>query len=216
MTTRKQIVLGSHNAKKLAELKQLIALIAPELADWEITSATDLKLAEPVEDGATFLDNARLKAWGVRNSMNWPRSSSTVTIADDSGLIVDILGNAPGVLSARWSGKHGDDFANNQLLLAQLEGLPEQLRRAKFVTTCVAVYGEQEIVATGQMSGTITTEMRGVNGFGYDNIFIPDAYADTGHAGQTTAELSAELKNAISHRHQAVSQLVGELAKIVT
>ncbi|GHT81417.1 non-canonical purine NTP pyrophosphatase [Actinomycetota bacterium] len=163
---------------------------------------------EPVEDGVDFESNALIKAQALFDSTGIP------ALADDSGLIVDVLGNAPGILSARWSGVHGDDLANNTLLLNQLEGLPPKLRRARFITACVLVTAEGAITTTGEMCGQIITQMCGENGFGYDVIFVPDELEGTEFAGLTTAQIDSALKNKISHRGKAVRAMIPHLVKL--
>lgn len=198
------LVLASHNPKKISELETLLKNEAA-LPDVQIVSARALGVEEPVEDGATFEENALIKARAIFEQ------TGHIALADDSGLVVDMLKGAPGVLSARWSGVHGADLENNRLLLAQLQGLPRKLRAAHFVTCCVLVGQGFEVSVQGEMHGEIITEMRGSGGFGYDTIFIPNAYAGTDLAGLTTAELTSEQKNAISHRSSALRKLLPEL-----
>src|SRR5688572_29931102 len=174
------VVLASHNAGKLLELARI--LTAQQL-DVELLSAGDVSLPEPEETGETFADNALLKARaGVA-------SSGLACLADDSGLVVDALGGEPGVRSARYAGRHGDDEANLHLVLERMAGVTD--RRARFV--CVAALvtpAGNESTATGVIEGTLTLEPRGSGGFGYDPIFQPLG------AQRTTAEISAEAKDA--------------------
>ncbi|MDH4659061.1 RdgB/HAM1 family non-canonical purine NTP pyrophosphatase [Corynebacterium pyruviciproducens] len=184
------ILLASHNAAKAAELKRLTGL--------EVTTPT---YPEPVEDGLSFRENALIKARAGA------KATGLITLADDSGLTVRALNGMPGILSARWSGTHGDDEANNRLLLAQLTNLP---RDAAFVC-CVALVtpSGEEYVEECSWEGTIATEPRGEGGFGYDPIFLPH---DAG--GKTSAELTAEEKDALSHRGQAMRKIAKRLAQI--
>ena len=163
----------------------------------------------------TFEENALLKARFVAAATGLP------AIADDSGLIVDVMGNAPGILSARWSGTHGDDAANNRLLLAQIDDIPDDDRTARFRCAAALVVpvesdgdglGEfHETVALGEMPGTIVRHPHGMNGFGYDPIFMPDEQPQSAQdSGEllTSAQMTPEQKNAISHRGKALRALV--------
>lgn len=186
------MILASRNAHKLGEVSQILGRTDIELAPAD--------LPEPVEDGADFVANALIKARQVVHHTGQP------AIADDSGLCVDIMGGAPGIFSARWAGRHGDDQANLDLLLAQLADVPEKNRGAKFVCAAVAVYPDgREIVALGELTGSILDGPRGEGGFGYDPIFQPDGFAIS------NAELSAEDKNAISHRGHAFRELAEKM-----
>ena len=206
------LLLASNNAKKLAELERILAPLVPELrvlglADLDASAAYD----EPVEDGATFADNALLKARAGLAATGLP------TVADDSGLCVDALNGMPGVLSARWSGTArdgavGQDDRNNQLLLDQLRDVPDERRRAHFA--CVIAFcppGGHEIVQEGRMDGRVIRECRGTGGFGYDVLFCADEHPD-----RTTAELSVADKDAISHRGRALREIAPRVAKVVT
>ncbi len=154
---------------------------------------------EAPESGATFEDNALAKA---RDAF---AATGLATVADDSGLEVAALNGMPGVLSARWSGNHGDDAANTALLLAQLWDVPEERRGAAFVSACALVLGSGEVVVRGEWPGSIAREPRGDGGFGYDPVFIP--------AGddRTAAQLSPAEKDAVSHRGRALALLVPAL-----
>jgi len=193
-----RILLASRNAKKLGELRRIVAPALPEL---EVVGLDDVPpYPEVPESGATFADNALIKARaGFRHS-------GLPTVADDSGLAVDALNAMPGVLSARWAGGHGDDEANLQLVLSQLRDVPDERLGAAFVCAVAYVDVDGEIVTDGRMPGRLIREKRGANGFGYDPIFVPD-----GHT-LTSAELSARDKDAISHRGQALRALVEQLA----
>ena len=161
-------------------------------------------MPDVAETGLSFAANALLKATAVASHTGLP------AIADDSGLCVDVLGGMPGIFSARWSGKHGDDEANLQLVLDQLSDVPDGSRGAQFVCAAalVAVHGDVRVeeVTEGVLSGRITHERAGSNGFGYDPIFVPDGYE------QTTAQMTSEQKDAISHRgraFRAMAELLG-------
>ena len=190
MTMR--VVLATRNDHKVDEVSRILRA---EGVDIELIALPD-DAPDVAETESTFAGNALLKA----------RSAAEVTglpaIADDSGLCVDALHGMPGVLSARWSGRHGDDAANLALLLAQMSEVPDSRRGAQFV--CAAAWvvpGVGEHVVEGVLEGSLAREARGSNGFGYDPIFIPQAYA------LTTAELRPHEKDAISHRGQALRTL---------
>ena len=185
-----KLVLASHTQGKLAELR---AILEPAVADLELVGYDG---PEPVEDGSSYLENALIKARAANRHTGLP------SIADDSGLCVDALHGMPGVLSARWSGRHGDDAANLALLLAQMSEVPDSRRGAQFVCAAAWVVPDvSEHVVEGVLEGSLAREARGGNGFGYDPIFIPQAYA------LTTAELRPHEKDAISHRGQALRLL---------
>jgi XTP/dITP diphosphohydrolase len=192
-----RILLASRNAKKLAELRRILA---PELPAVEVVGLDDVPAYDEVpETGATFADNALIKAREGFAHTGLP------TVADDSGLAVDALNGMPGVLSARWSGKHGDDEANLWLLLGQLGDTPDERLGAAFVCAVAFVDAGGEVVVDGRMPGRLIREPRGTNGFGYDPIFVPSGNE------MTSAELPAEEKDAISHRGQALRALVPHL-----
>ncbi len=191
-----KLLVASNNAKKLKELETI-------LAEANITGVELLPLSavpqypEPVEDGRTFADNALIKARAGA------KETGLVCVADDSGLAVEELNEMPGVLSARWSGKHGDDAANNELLLGQMAHVPAERRACAFVSTCALVTPDgQEHVVEGRWPGTLLTAPRGENGFGYDPLFQPEGES------RSAAEMPPEEKNAVSHRGRALRQLV--------
>jgi XTP/dITP diphosphohydrolase len=136
------------------------------------------------------------------------RATGVPTVADDSGLEVDALNGMPGVLSARWSGRHGDDAANTALLLAQLSDIPDERRGAAFVSACALVSQSREVVVRGRWPGSIVREARGSGGFGYDPVFLPQGWY------RTAAELSAEEKDSVSHRGRALSALLPALRQL--
>ena len=190
------LVLATRNRKKVAELAAILA--GAGLAE-ELLNLDDIAVPDTREIGVTFAQNALLKARDVVARTGLP------AIADDSGLIVDVLGAAPGVFSARWSGRHGDDAGNLELLLAQLADVPAEHRAARFVCAAVAVWPDgREAVEMGELEGVLTYAPRGTNGFGYDPIFE----VSTPSGPRTTAELSAPEKHAISHRGRAFRALV--------
>ena len=184
-----KIVLATRNSHKVTELR---AILLPLLPGVEIVGANAFDILEPVEDDVTFAGNALIKARQVA------KETGLLALADDSGICVDAMGGAPGVFSARWCGKHGDDAANLRLLLAQMADVPEKHRGASFVCAAamVAPDGREEVVEA-RMRGSLLRAERGENGFGYDPIFKPE-----GHA-VSNAELSPEEKAALSHRGKA-------------
>jgi XTP/dITP diphosphohydrolase len=191
------VLLASRNAKKLAELRRILA---PALPTVEVIGLDDVEpYAEVPESGATFADNAFIKA------REGYRHTGLPTVADDSGLTVDALNGMPGVLSARWAGAHDDD-ANLRLVLAQLADVPDDRLGAAFACAVAYVDGDTELQTEGRMPGRLVREPRGASGFGYDPIFVPD-----GHT-VTSAELSMAEKDAISHRGQALRALADLLA----
>jgi XTP/dITP diphosphohydrolase len=185
----RRVVLATRNAGKIAELSRILADVGGGV---EIVGLESFPDAPDVpETGLTFADNALLKARAIADCTGLP------AVADDSGLAADALHGMPGVLSARWAGKHGDDVANLELLLGQLADVSE--RGAAFVCVAALVLpgGSGEWTATGVLAGTLTRAKRGSNGFGYDPIFVPEGLP------VTTAELAPAEKDAISHRGRA-------------
>jgi XTP/dITP diphosphohydrolase len=191
-----RLVLATHNRHKVVELRRILADAG--LGDVEVLSADDLPgLPDVAETGTTFAENALLKAHAVAAVTGLP------AVADDSGLCVAVLGGAPGVFSARWSGRHGDDRANLELLLAQIADVPDDRRAAWFAcAAALALPDGRQHVAEGRLDGSVVREPRGTNGFGYDPVFVPEG--DT----RTTAELGDAEKDAISHRGRALRALV--------
>lgn len=197
-----RLVLATHNAHKIGELRAILAPLLPDLDPASVVGAADVGAPEPVEDGVTFAANALIKARALVAATGLP------SVADDSGLAVDVLGGAPGVFSARWAGRHGDDRANLELLLAQLSDVPAEHRGARFVCAAALVTPDGgEVVETGEMPGRLLTAPRGSGGFGYDPILQPDG------EDRSAAELSAEEKNAISHRGEAFRALAPHVVK---
>lgn len=193
-----KLLLASRNPKKLGELRRILG---PALPGLEVIGLDDVEAYEEVpESGATFAENALIKAREGFKHTGLP------TVADDSGLTVDALNGMPGVLSARWCGRHGDDRANNELLLAQLADVPDERLTAAFRAAVAYVDADRELVVDGEMPGSLIREPRGAGGFGYDPLFVP-----AGHR-KTSAELDPAEKDAISHRGQALRLLADLLA----
>ncbi|HET9657631.1 MAG TPA: RdgB/HAM1 family non-canonical purine NTP pyrophosphatase [Kineosporiaceae bacterium] len=189
------LVLATRNGHKVAELRRILGETGPDGVEIRGLDAFP-GVPEVAETGVTFAENAVLKAVAVAEATGLP------SVADDSGLCVDVLGGAPGVFSARWCGRHGDDRANLELLLAQLHEVPDLHRGAHFACAAVAAFpGGRHLVATGQLTGTLIRQPRGGNGFGYDPIFVPEGQT------RTTAEMSPAEKDAISHRGRAFRAL---------
>jgi XTP/dITP diphosphohydrolase len=197
-----KLLLASRNAKKLRELQRIV--VAEDLSGIEVLSLSDVpEFPEAPETAPDFEGNAVAKARDAA------LATGLVSIADDSGLAVDELNGMPGVLSARWSGRHGDDDANLDLLLAQLGDVPDARRGAAFVSVvALVVPGGEEVVVRGEWRGTLLRARRGTNGFGYDPIFVPEGYEIT------SAEMTAEEKDAESHRGRALKLLVPYLRKL--
>ena len=193
---RIRVFVASRNKKKILEMQRILEEHVPDI---EVLGLDDVPpYDEPAETEPTFEGNALIKARAAVEATGLP------SVADDSGLCVDALNGMPGILSARWCGRHGDDRANLQLVLDQLADLPDDRRGAAFV--CAAAYalpdGRADVVM-GELRGTLVRAPRGTNGFGYDPVFVPTGYA------VTSAELSPEEKDAISHRGQAFRALAG-------
>jgi len=192
------MVLATRNAHKVTELTRILATTGVEVSLVGLDKFPGMP--EVAETGLTFADNALLKARAVAAFTGLP------AVADDSGLCVDALHGMPGIFSARWSGRHGDDRANLDLLLGQLTDVSE--RGAQFVCAAVLVWPAtgEEWTATGVLSGTLIREPRGTGGFGYDPAFVAN-----GHS-VTNAELAPEEKDAISHRGRALRALAPVIA----
>lgn len=201
-----KLLVASRNPKKLAELRRV--LDAAGLNGLTLVSLDDVEpFDEAPETGATFEDNALAKA---RDAF---AATGLASVADDSGLEVVALRGMPGVLSARWSGDHGDDAANTALLLAQLRDVPDGRRGAAFVSACALVSASGEVVVRGEWPGSIAREPRGDGGFGYDPVFVPEGH---GFGDRTAAQLSPAEKDAASHRGRALARLVPALRDLVT
>ncbi len=190
-----KLVLATHNQHKVEEVGAILAQTIPtiELLGYDGP--------EPKEDGTSFLENALIKARAAFLNTGLP------SIADDSGIAVEILGGAPGIFSARWAGGR-DNVANRQLLLSQLADVRDQDRAASFVCTIAMVSDDGEVSFTGIWPGRVALQEQGLNGFGYDPVFIPEGFE------VTAAELEPEVKNALSHRSLALSQLSSYLLQL--
>jgi XTP/dITP diphosphohydrolase len=197
-----RLVLATRNAGKVVELRRI--LVAAGL-DVELVGTDAFPgLADVPETGTTFAENALLKARTVAEATGLP------AVADDSGLCVDALNGMPGILSARWSGRHGDDEANLRLLLGQLDEVPDERRGAWFAcAAALALPTGEERVVDGRLDGFVIREPRGSGGFGYDPIFVPEGET------RTTAEQTPEEKDAISHRGRAFRALAPVVAELL-
>ncbi|MFC7501183.1 RdgB/HAM1 family non-canonical purine NTP pyrophosphatase [Nocardioides sp. CPCC 206347] len=198
------VLVASRNLKKVEEMRRILA---EHLAGGvEVVGLDDVAtFDEPVEDEPTFEGNALLKARAGVAATGLP------TIADDSGLCVDALNGMPGVLSARWSGPPKSDERNNELLLAQLSDVPDDRRTAHFACAVALVHPDgRELVVEGRMDGRVIREVRGSGGFGYDVLFVADDFPDV-----TTAELSREDKDAVSHRGKALREIAPLVAGLL-
>nr|MDT0662220.1 RdgB/HAM1 family non-canonical purine NTP pyrophosphatase [Micromonospora sp. DSM 115978] len=197
-------LLATRNAKKLVELQRILdAALGPQRIT--LVGLADVPTYQELpETGLTFGENALIKA------REGCRQTRLPTIADDSGLAVDALGGMPGVFSARWSGRHGDDLANLELVLAQIGDVPDEHRGAAFVCAAALVLpGGKEHLVEGRQSGRLLRAPRGDGGFGYDPIFLGDGQ------DRTNAELSSAEKDAISHRGKALRSLAKVVAKVL-
>lgn len=210
-----KLLLATRNAAKLVELRRILS--GAGLDGVEVIGLADVpEFPEAPETGATFAENALAKARDAAVA------TGLAAVADDSGLTIDALNGMPGVLSARWCGHHGDDDANLRLVLGQLTDVPDERRGAAFVcSAALVVPGDGGVAAPdadgdvpgqavvhGTWRGTVVREPRGDNGFGYDPIFVPDGGA------RTSAELTSEEKDALSHRGTALRALVPHLQEL--
>ena len=196
------LLVATRNPGKLVELRRLLA--AADVVGVRVLGLADVpEFPEEPETGATFAENALAKARDAAKATGLP------AVADDSGLAVDALYGMPGVLSARWSGRHGDDRANLDLVLGQLADVPDERRGAAFVcAAALVVPGGTEVVVHGEWAGRLVRAPRGVNGFGYDPVFDGDG------DGRTSAELAPEEKDARSHRGRAMRALLPHLREL--
>ena len=192
-----KLIIASNNAHKIYEIKKILGDSFDEILSLREAGITH----ETVEDGTTFMENALKKAREIA------KISGTPALADDSGICIDALGGAPGIFSARFAGEHGDDEANNRLLLEKLSG--KENKNGHYTCAMALVFPDgREICAEGYMHGRITENSRGTHGFGYDPLFIP--VGET----RTVAQMSDEEKNAISHRASALKLLVEKLGEV--
>lgn len=191
-------ILATNNMKKLAEMQRILSPLGINVVTAKMLGK---QLEDVEEDGKTFEDNAKLKARAACKEMNMP------AIADDSGLCVDYLDGAPGIFSARFAGEHGNDEKNNDLLLEKLDGVPFEKRTAHYVCAICCTFPDgREIVVRGECNGVIGFERDGHEGFGYDPLFLVD--------GKAFGRYTAEEKDKISHRGNALRLLTKELEKI--
>ena len=192
-----RIVFASGNRGKFREMKAQL-----EPAGVELLFGGDMEGPHEIEEtGETYADNALIKARAAQAETGLP-----MAVADDSGLCVDALDGAPGIFSARWAGEHGNDLANNEKLMAQMADVPREARTARFHSSIALVRGDEVLRGDGDCEGFVGFEPRGDGGFGYDPLFLPN---DT--PGKTMAELTADEKNAISHRFHALEDLASKL-----
>lgn len=197
------VVLATNNAKKLVELRRVMASAAPAVTVLGLADVAPYP--EPAETEPSFAGNAVLKAQACTEATGWP------ALADDSGITVDVLNGMPGVRSARWAGPECDDRANNELLLRQLSDVASERRGAQF--RCAMAFtrpGAEPVVREGVMAGSVASEPAGAGGFGYDPLFRPDGET------ATTAELPPERKDEISHRGKAIRAIVPVVVAALT
>lgn len=197
-----RLLVASRNAKKLAELRRV--LDAAEITGIALVGLDEVpEYPERPETGATFEENALIKA------RDGAAANGIACVADDSGIEIDALNGMPGVLSARWSGRHGDDEANTDLVLAQMGDVPDERRGAGFVSACALVLPDgTETVVRGEWRGILAHEAVGSGGFGYDPVFVPEGEM------VTAAELTPQEKDAASHRGRALRMLLPQLAAL--
>ncbi len=200
--------MASGNKKKVAELSAILREFGMDVKSKDEAGFGHI---DPIEDGETYEENSLKKAKEIMEA------SGFITLADDSGLEVEYLDGAPGIYSARFAGDDCDYDKNNEKLLSLLEGVPDEKRRAKFVTVITVVFpadngagneAERVLVARGECPGHIVSELAGEGGFGYDPVFMPDGY------DKTFAQLGTEVKNKISHRARAIQNLIEQLKEI--
>ncbi|MEE4542166.1 RdgB/HAM1 family non-canonical purine NTP pyrophosphatase [Streptomyces sp. V4-01] len=203
----RRLVLATRNAHKVGELH---AILTASGLDVELVGADAYpEIPDVKETGVTFAENALLKARTLADATGLP------AVADDSGLCVDVLGGAPGIFSARWAGRHGDDPANLRLLLAQIADIDDPHRGAHFAcAAALALPGGTTRVTEGRLTGTLRHTPAGAGGFGYDPILQPDTDPAMVR-GRTCAELTADEKNAISHRGKAFRALTPHIAELL-
>ncbi|MDT7742094.1 MAG: XTP/dITP diphosphohydrolase [Actinomycetota bacterium] len=205
--TTRDVLLATRNDAKLAELRRIVAALG--LDEVHILGLDEVDaFDEAPETGATFADNALAKARDAA------AATGLLAVADDSGLAVDALNGMPGVLSARWSGSTGErrdkDAANLALVLDQMADVPEERRGAAFVCAAAAAHPDgREVVVTERWPGRLVRSPRGLNGFGYDPAFVPDGET------RTSAEMSPDEKDAVSHRARAFRALAPELESLL-
>jgi XTP/dITP diphosphohydrolase len=196
----RHLVLATRNVGKVVELRRILDGLDVDLVGTDAFP----DLHDVAETGTTFAENALIKAREVADF------TGLASVADDSGLCVDALNGMPGVLSARWAGRHGDDAANLDLVLAQLAEVPDERRGARFTcAAAIAIPGGREVVVEESIFGSLIRAPRGSGGFGYDPIFVPEGET------RTTAEMTAAEKDSISHRGKAFRALARELPAVL-
>lgn len=187
------IVAATKNRHKIQEIEAITQEFGMSIISRDEAGVPDIEINE---DGETFEENSYKKAFEIMKLCN------NITIADDSGLEVDCLDGAPGVYSARFAGKDGDDDANNRKLTELIKDVPYEQRTGRFVSVITMVFPDGETIsARGEVEGHLLTEKRGASGFGYDPLFMPEGY------DRTFGELGPEIKNSISHRSRALARL---------
>ncbi len=195
-------LIATHNMKKRDELSRILKPVGVRVL---LAEEAGVDLTDVEETGTTFEENAFLKAQSGCLESGMP------CIADDSGLAVDALDGAPGVFSARYSGEHGNDDKNNELLLENLKDVPMERRTSRFVSAVCCVFPDgRKITVRGECEGKIAFDLKGNGGFGYDPLFLPEEYE-----GKTMAQLTPEEKDAISHRGKALRLLSKKLEEIL-
>ncbi|MGL4654520.1 MAG: XTP/dITP diphosphatase [Sarcina sp.] len=202
----KEFIIASNNQHKINEIKEILKDF-----DFNIYSLKDKEIDIDVEeDGKTFEENSKKKAIEIVKYLKSKGEDNFIVMSDDSGLEVDYLKGAPGVYSARYAGEHGDDRANNEKLLKELNGVERAERGAKFVCVITAINSNlEEVVARGESEGIIQNELSREEGFGYDPLFYVEEYKNT------FAEITSEQKNEISHRGRALDKLKKEITKLL-
>ncbi|KOF58102.1 MULTISPECIES: XTP/dITP diphosphatase [Clostridium] len=196
----KNLIIASNNKDKIREIKEILKKYKLNIMSQSEAGVN----IEVEEDGTSFMENAYKKAHEI-----YELKKDSIVIADDSGLMVDILDGAPGIYSARFAGEHGNSEKNNEKLLKLLEGVPFEKRKAKFVCAIILIVNDNhDIRAQGEVEGYITEEARGKDGFGYDPLFYIPQY------NKTFAEITADEKNNISHRAIALKKLSEEISKL--
>jgi XTP/dITP diphosphohydrolase len=198
-----KLVLATRNSGKIIEFRRILEEIAPEAV--ELISVDQFPdLVDVEETGSTFEENSLLKARYTSKATGLP------AIADDSGLCIDALGGAPGIFSARWAGKHGDDQANLEKVLEQLKDVPEEKRGAHFLCVASLVLPDgREHVSEGRFDGSILRSAVGTNGFGYDPIFQPNGLAIS------SAQMSAQEKDLVSHRGKSLRLIAPHVIRLL-
>ncbi len=205
--TQQKVVLATRNLGKVAEFERMLQAAEVKI---QVLGLRDYpEMPDVLETGTTFAENALLKAEQISAFTGLP------ALADDSGLCVDALAGSPGIFSARWAGSHGDDQANLEKVLREINELDDPSLEAHFTCAVALVVpnengsGNQVVLREGKIYGSLVMGPRGSNGFGYDPIFQPHGYM------QTTAELPAEIKDQISHRGQALAKILPELTRLL-